>query len=297
MQVPEKQPVNIPDEFLIVQDENESSTLDESENIVNDDLEIISNHSSSSSSPHCVTLNNQNKTLPLSCSNTKFSSSSHENHYLKKLVKYRGYFLGICAAFLLSFSKVILKKSPLLAGSDHSLIRYVIQFIFLFVVIKYKKLSLFGPNAKVRKMLSFRGFIGAIGMIFLHFAITLIAPSDTVAVTHSSVILTAILARIFLKERFSIAHLISLVLTVAGILLISQPSFLFNKNKKHSLFSKSEIAIHENENENASNIIKNWTSFNSSKLFETSLIDYSLYLGIFLTLCGALTTGKDIDSF
>jgi drug/metabolite transporter (DMT)-like permease len=286
MQKDEKQAISLPKEFLMRQDESEQSALSENENIVNDDLEIISNNSSSSSSPNFITSNNPK--LERSCSNTKFSPS-HKNECLKKLIKYRGYFLGICAAFLLSFSKVILKKSPLLAGSDHSLIRYVIQFIFLFGIIKYKKLNLLGPNPKVRKMLSFRGFVGAIGMIFLHFAITMIAPSDTVAVTHSSVIITAILARIFLKERFSIAHILSLILTVIGILFISQPSFLFKKMQKHptlSLLSNSKYG-----NVNASYNLKNFTSIKNSKVFENTMINYSLYIGIFLTLCGALTTG------
>ena len=152
---------------------------------------------------------------------------------LKRILKFRGYLLGILAAFLLSFSKVILKKAPLLAGSDHTLIRYTIQFLFLFMIIKYKKLKIFGhENHNVRKLLNFRGLIGAMGMIFLHFAITLIAPSDTVAIAHSSVIITSILARLFLKEKFSIAHIFALVLTVAGILLISQPSFLFGGSSK-----------------------------------------------------------------
>ena len=143
---------------------------------------------------------------------------------LKRILKFRGYLLGILAAFLLSFSKVILKKAPLLAGSDHTLIRYTIQFLFLFMIIKYKKLKIFGhENHNVRKLLNFRGLIGAMGMIFLHFAITLIAPSDTVAIAHSSVIITSILARLFLKEKFSIAHIFAIVLTVAGILLISLP--------------------------------------------------------------------------
>ena len=278
---------NVPREFLMRQNESEQSALSENENIVNDDLEIISNNSSSSSSPNFITSNNPN--LERSSANAKFAPT-HRNEYLKKLIKYRGYFLGICAAFLLSFSKVILKKSPLLAGSDHSLIRYVIQFIFLLAIIKYKKLNLLGPNPKVRKMLSFRGFVGAVGMIFLHFAITLIAPSDTVAVTHSSVIITAILARIFLKERFSIAHILSLVLTVTGILLISQPSFLFkNLMQKHP--SLSLLSNNKYGSVNASYNLKNFTSIKNSRAYENTLINYSLYIGIFLTLCGALTTG------
>ena len=255
------------------QNNNDTTNI---ENIVHDDLEIISSsHSMKTSSlPSCLTPEISNSSNSNNDFNTSKITCIGINKYFNRLVKYRGYFLGILAAFFLSFSKVILKKSPLLSGSDHSLIRYVLQFVFLFVIIKYKRLSLFGPNdITVKKILRLRGFIGAIGMIFLHFAITMIAPSDNVAVTHSSVIITAILARIFLKERFTIAHIFSLILTVIGILLISQPSFLF-KTK----------SIQTNL------MVKNDTQNSTSLIYSLNDQNYSLYIGIFLTLCGALTT-------
>ena len=278
------------DNLLLDSNEQEIQTVDEQnsessiDNIVTEDLEVITPFSPSlinDSGMRFETEQLDNKRI--STISTKNSSTA----YLKKILKYRGYFLGVFAAFLLSFSKVILKKSPLLAGSDHSLIRYIIQFVFLFLVIKYKMLSLLGPSdPKVRKMLRFRGLIGALGMICLHFAITLIAPSDTVAITHSSVIITAILARIFLKERFSIAHIFSLVLTVLGILLISQPSFLFKSTEAERQQPSNNSFIWNNSSQNS-----HLTQSKGGKSIIHFQSSYVLYMGILFTLCGALTTG------
>jgi drug/metabolite transporter (DMT)-like permease len=176
---------------------------------------------------------------------------------LKRLSKLRGIVYGLLAAFTLSLSKTIIKKAPALIGSDHSFIRYILQFCLLFIVIKHKKLNLFGPNKpSLRKLLKLRGIFGAIGMVFLHFAITFIAPSDTVAIAHCSVIITSILARLFLNEKFTMAHLISLILILLGILFICQPSFIFTianeyidkKNNINNQFNSNDIMINNNSN-------------------------------------------------
>jgi drug/metabolite transporter (DMT)-like permease len=181
---------------------------------------------------------------------------------LKRLNKLRGIFYGLLAAFTLSLSKTIIKKAPVLIGSDHSLIRYILQFGLLFIVVKHKNLDLFGPNKpSLRKLLKLRGVFGAIGMVFLHFAITFIAPSDTVAIAHCSVIITSILARLFLNEKFTMAHLVSLILTLFGILFICQPSFIFNItneyiNKNNSDYNQNILI---NNNSNISLFIKDYS--------------------------------------
>lgn len=189
------------------------------------------------------------------------------------LKSYYGILMAILGAFLLSLSKTILKKSPLLMGSDHSFIRYSIHVLVLSFVIKSKGMSFLGPDDnKLRRLLVMRGFFGALGMLFLHFALTLIAPSDTVAIAHGSVLITSILARIFLKEKLTILHVFSLIATISGILLITQPSFIF-KNKHFESVSSTK-------NASASfYIIENYSS--------TKLI---FYTGIFLSICGAFTT-------
>lgn len=52
-------------------------------------------------------------------------------------------------------------------------------------------------------------------------------PSDVVSLTHTSLIMTAILAKIFLKEKLTIAHFLGILLTAAGIIFITQPPFIF----------------------------------------------------------------------
>ncbi len=127
------------------------------------------------------------------------NNKSLSKKLIKAFFKLRGVMYGLLAAFTLSLSKTVIKKAPLLIGSDHSLIRYILQFGLLFAVVKYKGLNLLGPSNKptLRKLLTLRGILGAVGMVFLHFAITLIAPSDTVAIAHCSVIITSILARMY----------------------------------------------------------------------------------------------------
>ena len=118
--------------------------------------------------------------------------------------KLRGLFFAILAAFLLSLSKVVIKKAPHLLGSDHSFIRYVLQFALpaLAILHRHNKQiktakraksdaigAMLGPDKpELRNLLRLRGILGAVGMLFLHFAITFIAPSDTVAISHCSLV-------------------------------------------------------------------------------------------------------------
>jgi drug/metabolite transporter (DMT)-like permease len=98
----------------------------------------------------------------------------------------------------------------------------------MFIIAKCKKLSILGPP-KERKLLSFRGLSGIAGLVFGFFAIKLINPSDLKVINHSNIIFTAILARIFLKEKLTIMHIVTFCLTVVGVVFIAQPGFLFNK--------------------------------------------------------------------
>jgi hypothetical protein len=72
--------------------------------------------------------------------------------------QFKGLLFGLLAAFLLSLSNVILRKTKFFSGSDHALVRYTISFVFLFIHIKRNNIELF-PKSNI-KILLFRGFIG-----------------------------------------------------------------------------------------------------------------------------------------
>lgn len=55
----------------------------------------------------------------------------------------------------------------------------------------------------------------------------MIPVSDVVAINHCSLILTAILSRILIKETLGLPHIFVIILTFFGVALIAKPTFLF----------------------------------------------------------------------
>lgn len=139
-----------------------------------------------------------------------------------------GILLAMLSGFGFAASNVFMKLSRRLSPGDHGLVRYTILFVCLLIVIKYKKLNIFGPTEHVRLLIA-RSVLGTVTVISFFFSITLISPADALTIVHSNILITALFARIFIKEKLMLAHLIALFLTINGIIFISKPPFLFNK--------------------------------------------------------------------
>lgn len=194
------------------------------------------------------------------------------------LMKEKGIFISILSALAVALGGIFYKRAKTLSGSDNSVMRFIFQFLTMFIIIKYKKMSILGPKGQ-RLLLCGRAFFSIFAVIATNFAIKYIDPSDNIALSHSNIIMTAIMARIFLKEKFNLSHLIALLLTIAGALLISKPSFLFPKMVKQT--------INLNESHNL-----NTTTFNSSqvcKVSESREIESGLsqLIGVAFALIGA----------
>ncbi|CAF0959453.1 unnamed protein product [Brachionus calyciflorus] len=204
--------------------------------------------------------------LPISLNekNTLFSS-------FKKSIflPYRGYFYSLLSAFLYSLAQVLLKRSKWLSGSDHSTIRYTTTFIVMIIYMKCNKLDLAGPKKEFNLIL-IRGLLGSFALISFYFAFMFINPSDVVSLSHSSIVITALISRIFLKEKLTLAHILSIFLTAIGVMFISKPSFLF-----------------QIENEILNTSLNNDTDF---VILETSS-SYKLGMGIAMTFLCSLFTG------
>lgn len=146
---------------------------------------------------------------------------AYSNHYT-------GFLYAILSALFLSFSNVLIKKSTMFNGSEQAVIRYSFQLGIMVVIAIITKNNLLGP-VESRKILVIRGLLGMIYLLSLHFSVKLIAPSDSVSLVHMNIVIVAILARVFLSEQINLAHVVSLIFAIFGIVLIAQPSFLFNK--------------------------------------------------------------------
>ena len=137
-----------------------------------------------------------------------------------------GFICAIISSILLVFANLLVKKTNFLNGFDQLIIRYFFQLIVLLVIAMYKRLNLLGTREQ-RKYLVIRGVFGAIGLECLYVSIRLVKPSDTTSLFACNVIFIAIVSRIYLKEKFTVIHVLALVLIVVGVVFITQPSFLF----------------------------------------------------------------------
>jgi drug/metabolite transporter (DMT)-like permease len=140
--------------------------------------------------------------------------------------RYRGYIFSFLTALFFAISNVLVQKAPLLNGSDHLVVLFTINLISMFFVACFQRVNIFGPSG-ARFLLVTRGLFGVLAVAFLYIALVLIPPSDVAAISHTSIIITAILARILLKEKLGIVHLLSLCLTITGVVFISKPSVFF----------------------------------------------------------------------
>jgi len=199
---------------------------------------------------------------------------------------FKGYYYGIISALVFVLSQVIMRRSIWLSGPDHVIIRLIIAFLMFFTYLKYKELPVLGPK-HLFSLLVFRGFLGTVAIVTIYFAILFVDPSDVVSLTHTSLIMTAILGKIFLKEKLTMAHFFGILLTAAGVICITQPSFIFPKHNQNSSLL--------NSTDNGTTILCNITD-NSTGCFQVALAENNpktakqrqqYEFGIMLTLIAA----------
>ncbi|RNA24470.1 solute carrier family 35 member G1 [Brachionus plicatilis] len=170
----------------------------------------------------------------------------------------RGYLFGLLFAFSMCMANLLVKMGPSLDAPNHSAIRYAIQLVIMYAIIRYNKFEPLGPKSQ-RKLLIFRGIVGCGAVIFGFFSVKYLDISDVETLTNSAVIITAILSRIFLDEKLTMVHFFSLILTIAGVLFVVRPNFLFGLEYKMenllkvNLSSNHSVKIHNIEIKDHSN--------------------------------------------
>ncbi|CAF0911128.1 unnamed protein product [Brachionus calyciflorus] len=158
-----------------------------------------------------------------------------------KILRQKGIFYALSAAFFIALSGAIAKYCTYFNGSEQTAIRYLVQLILMLIIGVYRRENLLGEYGQ-RKILFFRGVFGTIGLLLITISFKTINPSDTVSLVNCSIIIVSVLSRFILKEKFTICHLVALTMTSIGVVLISQPSFLMKNNELHKEMSR-EICL------------------------------------------------------
>ena len=144
-----------------------------------------------------------------------------------RLERIKGFLFAFVSAFFISLTGVLAKQAHLLSAWEQICILSSLLITVMLIVACSKRLSPLGDRKQLPFLLV-RGLTSLSNTICLYISLTYIAPSDMIAITNSSLIVTAVLSRLLFGEKLSIAHMVATVLIIGGVLLIAKPSFLIH---------------------------------------------------------------------
>lgn len=136
-----------------------------------------------------------------------------------------GFIFSILSAILNSISSIFVKKTVFFSGVDNAIIRFLVIMICSISIAKHKGVQIFSSKNPNKYLLLLGA--NAVTVIGFYIAMRLVSPSDAVSLLNTCILYLAIFSRIFLKEKFSIVHVVALALVGSGIIFITQPSYIF----------------------------------------------------------------------
>jgi drug/metabolite transporter (DMT)-like permease len=164
-------------------------------------------------------------------------SKKNLSYYQTTILTYSGFILAFCATVYLTTSYYLIKLSKSLNASEMGAIQFTITMICCLFVALYCKQNILGPKTS-RILLIGRGLAGSIALTLNFFSIQLIRYGDSTVIRNTSPVITAIFARIFLKEFLNLSHFLSLIISFSGILFVARPPFIFGR-----LMNSSSVQI------------------------------------------------------
>ncbi len=129
------------------------------------------------------------------------------------------------SAFAFSVMALLVKVAgSRLPSSEIVFVRALIGLFLSFLLLRRRGLGLLG---KRRGLLILRGVLGFIALSCFFYAVTKLPLGEVTILFYLHPLFTAVLATILLREAISIRLVGSTVLSLIGIALVTQPSFLF----------------------------------------------------------------------
>lgn len=156
------------------------------------------------------------------------------------LIKNESESFGLFILFLSQlFNTVMITTCKLLIiDKDFETPIHPLQILFVRMAITYVCCILYMvvtrsvPDApfgkpEIRKWLFLRGTVGFMGVFGMYFSLLYLSVSDAVAITFLIPLVTAFLAWMILRERYTILEAICSLISLGGVVLIAKPNFIF----------------------------------------------------------------------
>ena len=139
------------------------------------------------------------------------------------------------AAFFFSIMSVLVKEAgQRLPAQEMVLARAAVGAVLSWVWLRARGVSPWGHR---RSLLLTRGVIGFGALSAFFFALTRLPLADATVIQYTNPVFTALLAAVFLSERIARRDLGLVLLSLAGVILMMRPGFLFGLEQRLDPFA------------------------------------------------------------
>ncbi len=128
-------------------------------------------------------------------------------------------------AFWFSIMSLLVKiAGQRLPSMEIVLVRAVVTLVLSYALVRRAKLPLWGNP---RSLLITRGILGAAALTCFYYSIVHLPLAEATVIQYTNPVFAALLAGVLLGERLGRRELIGVAASMAGVLLIARPAFLF----------------------------------------------------------------------
>ena len=145
----------------------------------------------------------------------------------KRCCSYFGIAMSVAGGFFMACTSLMIKLAQSLPFYEHMAIRGLGLISFSLPIMIYLCQSIILTTKRETGFVYGQAIINCAAMYGLYFAFEHISLADATAIFFINPVWTAILAYFFLRENWSRYDSVALTLSVAGVVLIARPSFLF----------------------------------------------------------------------
>jgi drug/metabolite transporter (DMT)-like permease len=129
-------------------------------------------------------------------------------------------------AFWFSVMSLLVKLAgQRLPSLEIVLVRAVVTLALSYALVRRARLPLWGNR---RSLLFLRGLLGCAALTCFYFSIVHLPLAEATVIQYTNPVFVALLAGIVLGERLGPRELVGVVASMAGVLMIARPSFLFD---------------------------------------------------------------------
>jgi drug/metabolite transporter (DMT)-like permease len=143
-----------------------------------------------------------------------------------KVIPCAGIFLALVSGTIFATAGFIVKLLPDVNPLEIVVVRSMVQMIAMMPVIMFYNIPVLGVPGE-RAILFTRALLSSFGFLAYYAAVHMIPLSDAIVIDFSSSAFVYIFACIYLREECGFFQCMTVATTMAGVLMIAKPAFLF----------------------------------------------------------------------